>query len=66
MANLLYYKTLRNSLEDEGYEFNPYEPCVANNVIKDSHINACFHVENYKLSHNITKVVGKKITWLKQ
>ena len=59
---LLYYKTLRNILEDEGCDFNPYEPCVANKIIKGSPMSICFHVDDFKLSHKSLKVVGKAIT----
>ena len=65
-ASLLYYKNSRNSLEDEGYEFNPYYPCVANNNIKVSQMTVCFHLDDLKLINKIPKVVGKTITWLKQ
>ena len=37
-ASLLYYKKFRNSIEDEGYEFNPYDPCVANKISKGIYI----------------------------
>ena len=47
-ASLIYYKKLRKSLEDEGYYFNPCDPCVANNVIKGIHITVCFHVDHCK------------------
>ena len=66
MASLLYYKKFRNSLEDEGYEFNLHDPCVANVIIKGIQITVFFHVDDCKLSHKIPKVVGKMITWLKQ
>ena len=66
MASLLYYMKFRKILEDEGNEFNPYEPCVAKNTIKGSYITVFLHVYNFKLSHNIPKVVEKTITWIKQ
>ena len=65
-ASLIYHNSYRNILEDEGFEFNPYDPCVANNIIKVSHIYVCFHVEYCKLSHKILKLVGNTITWIKQ
>ena len=65
-ASLLYYKNSRNSLEDEGYEFNPYDLCVANKIIKVSQMNVCFHVDYCKLRHKIPKVVGKTIAWIKK
>ena len=30
----LFYKKLRRQLEDLGFEVSPYDPCVANKVIK--------------------------------
>ena len=63
---MLYYKKFRNSIEDEGYDFNPYDPCVTHNIIKGIHITVCFHVENCELSQKVPKVVGKMITWLKK
>ena len=65
-ASLIYYRNFRKSLEDEGYEFNPYDPYVANNIIKVSQITVCFRVYGCKLSHESPTVVGKEITWLKQ
>ena len=65
-ASLIYYKKFRNSIEYEGYEFNPYDPCVASKVIKDIKMTVCFHVDNFKLIHKLPKVVGKTITRLKQ
>ena len=45
---LIDYKKFRKSLEDEGYEFNPYDPYVDNNTIKGSHMTVCFHVDDFK------------------
>ena len=66
MENLIYYKKFRKSLEDDGYEFNPYDPYVSNNIVKVSRMNVCYHLDYWKLSHKILKVVGKMITFLKQ
>ena len=65
-SSLLYYKKFRKSLEDEGHEFNPYDLCVANNIIKVSQMNVCFHVDYCNLRHKIPKVVGKTIAWIKK
>ena len=43
-ASLLYYKKFRKSLEYDGYEFNHYDPCVVNNIIKGSHMTVFFHL----------------------
>ena len=66
MASLIYYKKFRKSIENEGYEFNPYEPCVANKIIKVSQMNVFFHVEDCKLSHMRPKIFVKMITWPNQ
>ena len=65
-AIILYYKKFSKSKEDEGYEFNPYDPCVSNKIIKCSQMNVCVHVDYWKFSQKIPKVVGKTITWIKQ
>ena len=62
---LLYYKKFRNSIEDERYEFNSYETCVSNNIIKVIQMTVCFHEYNCKLTHKSPKLVGKLITCLK-
>ena len=65
MESLRYYKNFRRIIEYEGYEFNPYGPCVANKIIKGIQINVCFHLDYIKLSHKRPKVVGKTIKRLK-
>ena len=32
-AALLFYKRLRSTLEEMGFEINPYDPCVANKMV---------------------------------
>ena len=56
-ASLIYYKKFMKSLEDEGYEFNHYDPCVDKNITKGIQMNVCLHVDYCKLSHKIPKVV---------
>ena len=66
VASLLYYRKFSKSLTDEGFEFNPYDPCVANKMIKGKQMTICFHVDDCKLSHVSTKVMDKTIKWLKR
>ena len=54
MASLLYYHKFRKRLDLEGYEFNPYGPCVINNIINNNQTTICFHVNDYKLSQKIS------------
>ena len=66
MASLLYYHKFRKILELEGYELNPYEPCVTNRNINNKEMKIFFHVDDCKLIHKSTKVVVKKIEWIRQ
>ena len=66
VASLLYYRKFSKSLIDYGFEFNPYDPCVANKMIDGSQMTICFHVDDCKISHSSSKVVDDFIAWLKQ
>jgi Reverse transcriptase (RNA-dependent DNA polymerase) len=66
VASLLYYKKFSKSLISYGFEFNPYDPCVANKMIDGSQMTICFHVDDCKLSHVNPKVMDDMIAWLKQ
>ena len=56
VASLLWYKNFRSDLEDHGFKFNPYDPCVANKEIEGSQQTVCFHVDDLKSSHINPKV----------
>ena len=47
---LLFYKMFRADLEKEGFKFNPYDPCVANKMIKGKQLTIVFHVDDVKVS----------------
>ena len=36
-ASLLYYTQTIENLQDKGFVLNPYDPCVANKIIKGKH-----------------------------
>ena len=38
---LLFYKSLRSNLEDMGFEVNPYDPYVANKMVKVKQMTIC-------------------------
>jgi hypothetical protein len=44
-AALLWYKTFRKDLEDNGFVFNPYNPCVANEKVQGLQQTIVFHVD---------------------
>ena len=66
VASLLYYRKFRASLESIGFEFNPYDPCVANKMINGKQMTICFHVDDCKISHAESEAVDKMINWLKE
>jgi hypothetical protein len=64
VASLLYYKKFVKSLKLNGFRLNPCDPCVANKQVKGEQSTVCFHVDDCKISHLISKVVDKTIEWL--
>jgi hypothetical protein len=63
-AALLWYKTFRKDLEDIGFVFNLYGPCVANKKVQGLQQMIVFHVDNLKLSHKLKSVNDKFEKWL--
>jgi hypothetical protein len=63
-AALLWYKTFRKDLEDIGFIFNPYDPCVANKKVQGSQQTILFHVDNLKSSHKMKLVNDRFEKWL--
>jgi len=61
---LLWHKKFRSNLESIGYEFNPYDPCVANKIIDDKHHTIRFHVDNIMAHHISSPVNNKFADWL--
>jgi hypothetical protein len=46
VAALLWYQHFRKDLESVGFEFNPYDPCVANRLIDGKQHTVMFHVDD--------------------
>ena len=63
VASLLFYKKLRKDLENIGFIFNPYDPCVANRVISGSQHTIRFHVDDVMSSHENPKVNDEFGKW---
>ena len=61
---LLFYKMFRTDLEKEGFKFNPYDPCVANMMIKGKQLTIVFHVDNVKVSSVRKTSVDDFIQWI--
>ena len=63
-ADLLFYNRLRSDLENMGIKINPYDPCVANNMVNGHHMTICWHVDDLKVSHkdeNAVTVLAEKL-----
>ncbi len=52
------------SLKREGFKLNPYDPCVANKIVKGKQMTVCFHVDDCKIFHVSSKDVDGTINWL--
>ena len=66
IAGLLYYRKFSESLTEQGYVANAYDPCVWNKMIKGKQSTICFHVDDCKISHKSAKVNDDTISWLRQ
>ena len=60
-AAILFWKKLSKSLKEMGFTINPYDWCIANNIINGSQCTIMWHVDNLKLSHKYPKVIDKII-----
>jgi hypothetical protein len=52
---ILWYRKLRGELEQAGFKFNPYDPCVTNQNEGGSQHTLLFHVDDLKSSHKDPK-----------
>ena len=65
-AALLWYQKFKTDLESKGYEFNPYDACVANKMINGKQHTIVFHVDDLKCSHVDPKVNDTFLLWLNE
>ena len=61
---ILFYKKLKSDLEQIGFKINPYDPCVANRMIKGSQHTVIWHVDDLKSSHESSEVNDQFWEWL--
>jgi hypothetical protein len=64
VAALLWYKKFRSDLEGIGFEFNPYDPCVANRTVSKLQHTVRFHVDDLMSSHMHSAVNDEFEEWL--
>jgi hypothetical protein len=65
-AAILWYKKFGGELEQKGFKFDPYDPCVANRTEKGSQHTLLFHVDDLKSSHIDSKVNDQFDKWLQE
>ena len=65
-ASLLWYKKLRGDLENYGFVFNPYDPCIANKMVNGKQQTIRFHVDDLLSSHVDPKVNDSFYEWMNQ
>jgi hypothetical protein len=63
-AALLWYKTFTKNLEDTGFIFNPYDPCMANKKVQGSQQTISFHMDDLKSSHKLKLLNDQFEKWL--
>ena len=64
IAALLWYLQFRRDLEDIGFEFNPYDPCVANRMVRGKQHTVRYHVDDLMSSHVDSRVNDHFDVWL--
>ena len=64
VSALLWYRKFREDLEGDGFEFNPYDACVANKMVNGKQHTVRFHVDDLMSSHIDPKVNDKFEKWL--
>ena len=61
----MFYEKLVGDIEEYGFRINPYDLCVANNIIGGGKLTVFWHVDDLKISCVDTNDVKKKmIQWL--
>ena len=50
-AALLFYLKFVKNLKSIGFVLNPYDPCVANNIVDGAQLTVVWHVYDLKVSH---------------
>ena len=58
---LLWYKTFKLCLEEDGFKLNKCVPCVANKVVNGKQCTVAWYVDDNKISHVDSKVVDSVI-----
>ena len=66
MSSLLYYLKFKGDLEEIGFQINPYDPCVANRIVKNRQQIVIWHVDDLKSTHANSEVNNDFLSWLEK
>ena len=65
-AALLWYELFASTLIKQGFQLNPYEPCVANKNVNGKQLTIVWYVDDLKISHVEEGVVRQTIKLLEK
>ena len=65
VSAMLFYCKLTKALLAYGFELNPYNPCVVNQMVNGEQLTICWHVDNLKSSYIDPKVNDELLQWIK-
>ena len=61
---LLYYQHFCKDICSIDFKINPYDPCIANKIVKGKQLTLVWHVDDIKVSHVNPNVVTHMVEWL--
>ena len=62
----MFYENLVSDLKSRGFIINPYNPCIANMIIKGEQMTITWHIDDLKTSHVDADEATKLIDWMKR
>ena len=63
-AALQWYRQWHQDLLWQGFDINPYDPCVANKTVDGQQLTVVWHVDDGKVSHVNPDVITRFIDWV--
>ena len=63
---LVWYKKFRKDLESIRFVFNPYDACIANQMVNGKQQTIKFHVDDLLSSHKQREVNDDFLKWLNE
>ncbi len=61
---MLWYNKFVKDVTENGFKLNPYDPCVANKMVKGKQLTIVWHVDDVKISSVDKQAVEDFIDWL--